>query len=100
MKASYLLPGDSAQALYDSIGNLPIIDYHCHLSPMEIYEDKPFDNIGEMWLRYDHYKWRLMRTAGIDEYYITGDASRCGGICRESSAVSLVAHGTFFVFRR
>lgn len=60
--------------MYNKICDLPIIDYHCHLSPKEIYEDVPFSNIGEMWLGHDHYKWRLMRTAGVDEYYITGDA--------------------------
>lgn len=64
-----------AEKLYLSAKEMPIIDYHCHLSPKEIFEDKPFSNIGEIWLGGDHYKWRLMRTAGIDEYYITGDAS-------------------------
>lgn len=64
----------SAKRLYAEVKDLPIIDYHCHLSPKEIYEDKPFENIGVMWLAGDHYKWRLMRCAGIDEKYITGDA--------------------------
>lgn len=54
--------------------DLPIVDYHCHLVAKEIYEDKVFDNLGEMWLAHDHYKWRAMRTFGIEEYYITGDA--------------------------
>lgn len=54
---------------------LPIIDYHCHLQPSEIAENKEFEDLGEMWLRGDHYKWRAMRTFGIDEKYITGDAS-------------------------
>lgn len=63
-----------AQKLYDAVKDLPIIDYHCHLSPKEIYEDKPFEDIGQMWLAGDHYKWRLMRAYGIDEKYITGDA--------------------------
>lgn len=75
MKDNYLLKTKKAREIYDSVKNLPVIDYHCHLSPKEIFEDKPFDNIGEMWLGADHYKWRLMRTAGIDEYYITGSAS-------------------------
>ena len=74
MNPQYLLNGKTACALYDSVQNLPIIDYHCHLSPREIYEDRPFENIGQMWLAGDHYKWRLMRTAGVDERYITGDA--------------------------
>ena len=55
--------------------NLPIIDYHCHLQPKEIAENKEFEDLGEMWLSGDHYKWRAMRTFGIDEKYITGDAS-------------------------
>lgn len=75
MKKNYLLENETAQKLYCAAAKMPIIDYHCHLSPKEIYEDLPFDNIGYMWLGGDHYKWRLMRTAGIDEYYITGEAS-------------------------
>ena len=54
--------------------HMPIIDYHCHLQPSEILEDKEFEDLGEMWLRGDHYKWRAMRTFGIDERYITGEA--------------------------
>lgn len=75
MKKNYLLENKTAQTLYEAVKSLPIVDYHCHLSPKEIYEDQPFDNIGQMWLAGDHYKWRLMRTAGIDEYFITGQAS-------------------------
>lgn len=55
--------------------HMPIIDYHCHLLPQEIFENKVFEDIGEMWLAHDHYKWRAMRTFGIDEKYITGTAS-------------------------
>lgn len=61
--------------LYEKVAALPVIDFHCHLSPREIYEDKPFSDIGELWLAADHYKWRLMRTAGVSEKFITGDAS-------------------------
>ena len=75
MDKNYMLRNDTSRSLYNSVKALPIVDYHCHLSPQEIYEDKPFDNIGEIWLAGDHYKWRLMRTAGIDEEYITGNAS-------------------------
>ncbi|MDR3264088.1 MAG: glucuronate isomerase [Clostridiales bacterium] len=64
-----------AERIYSAVKELPILDYHCHLSPSEIYNDKPFDNIGELWLSGDHYKWRLMRSAGIDEKFITGNAS-------------------------
>ncbi|MDE5548887.1 MAG: glucuronate isomerase, partial [Clostridia bacterium] len=73
-KVVNLLNTKYAKKIYDQVKDLPIIDYHCHLSPKEIYEDLPFGNIGEMWLAGDHYKWRLMRAFGIDEKYITGDA--------------------------
>ncbi len=71
----FLLNTETARKLYFGVAaDLPIIDYHCHVSPREIYEDKRFENITEIWLGGDHYKWRLMRSHGIDEYYITGDA--------------------------
>ncbi|MDE7216439.1 MAG: glucuronate isomerase [Clostridia bacterium] len=73
-KVVNLLKTKYAERLYKEVKDLPIVDYHCHLSPKEIYEDKPFSNIGEMWLGGDHYKWRLMRASKIDEKYITGDA--------------------------
>ncbi len=70
-----LLGSKRAEEIYAAVKDLPIIDYHCHLSPKEIYEDKPFEDIGEIWLAGDHYKWRLMRGYGVDEKYVTGDAS-------------------------
>lgn len=72
---NYLLNTKTAKELYAYASKMPIIDYHCHLSPQEIYEDKQFKNITELWLGGDHYKWRLMRSAGIDEEYITGKAN-------------------------
>lgn len=72
MKPDYLLSGDTAKALYASVAELPIYDYHCHLPPKAIYEDEVFENIGELWLGGDHYKWRLMREAGLPESLITG----------------------------
>ena len=54
---------------------MPIVDYHCHLSPQEIYEDKKYENITQVWLYGDHYKWRAMRSAGLDEKFMTGSAS-------------------------
>lgn len=70
-----LLDGDTAYELYSKYAkDQPIIDYHCHLNPQEIYEDKSFSNIGELWLAGDHYKWRAMRQNGIDENFITGSA--------------------------
>lgn len=76
MDDNFLLSNHTAIALYnDYAKDMPIIDYHCHLSPKEIYENKRFKNITEAWLYGDHYKWRAMRSNGIDEKYITGDAS-------------------------
>lgn len=69
------LSNPTAATLYGTVRDLPVYDYHCHLSPKEIYEDKQFDNISQLWLYGDHYKWRLMRQAGVDERLITGDAS-------------------------
>jgi glucuronate isomerase len=76
MDADFLLTTDTAKQLYhDVAAKCPIIDYHCHLSPREIAEDKRFSSITELWLGGDHYKWRLMRSFGVAERYITGDAS-------------------------
>lgn len=74
MKPELFLENETAKRIYAQVSALPIVDYHCHLSPKEIFEDRPFDNIAQMWLSGDHYKWRLMRAAGLDERYITGDA--------------------------
>ncbi len=75
MDQDFLLANDTAQKLYhDFAAKMPIIDYHCHINPREIAEDRKFDNITQVWLGGDHYKWRQMRSNGIDEYYITGDA--------------------------
>ena len=71
----FLLQNQSAQRLYhQQAKNLPIIDYHNHLSPQAIAEDQQFNDITQMWLEGDHYKWRAMRANGINEKYITGDA--------------------------
>ena len=72
----FLLYNKTSKKLYNRYAKaMPIIDYHCHLSPKEIYEDKTYENLAEVWLDGDHYKWRAMRTFGIDEEYITGNAS-------------------------
>ena len=72
----FLLQTDFAKTLYHNYAkSLPIIDYHNHLSPQHIAEDTQFDNITQVWLAGDHYKWRAMRAFGISEKYITGDAS-------------------------
>ncbi len=76
MDKDFLLNTETARVLFHEVAEKsPIIDYHCHLSPREIYEDIRYDNITQVWLGGDHYKWRLMRSAGVPEKYITGDAS-------------------------
>lgn len=75
MDENFLLRNETAIKLYhDYAKEMPIIDYHCHLSPKEIAENKRYRNITEIWLGGDHYKWKAMRSNGIDEKYITGDA--------------------------
>ena len=76
MDNDFLLSTDMAKTLYhDYAEKMPILDYHCHINPQEIAEDRKFDNITQVWLGGDHYKWRQMRSNGIDETYITGSAS-------------------------
>ncbi|MDR2562590.1 MAG: glucuronate isomerase [Prevotellaceae bacterium] len=76
LDSDFVLQSETAKKLYhEHAKSLPIIDYHCHLDPKMIAEDYRFDNLGELWLGGDHYKWRAMRTNGIDEKYITGEAS-------------------------
>ena len=76
MDEDFLLTTETAKNLYHNYAEkLPIIDYHCHLSPQEIYEDVRYENITQVWLGADHYKWRQMRSNGVEEKYITGDAS-------------------------
>ncbi len=70
-----LLKGDASKEIYQEIKNLPIIDYHCHLDQHKIKVDSTFEDIGQLWLAGDHYKWRAMRMAGVPEEYITGNAS-------------------------
>jgi Glucuronate isomerase len=75
MDENFLLSTDTAQKLYHEYAEpMPIVDYHCHLSPREIYEDLKYETITQVWLGGDHYKWRQMRSNGIEEYYITGNA--------------------------
>ena len=72
----FLLTTEAARRLYhDHAEKMPIFDYHCHLNPAEIYENKQFSDIGEAWLAGDHYKWRVMRANAVPEEYVTGSAS-------------------------
>ena len=76
MGKNFLLNNETAKILYHTYAaKLPIIDYHCHVPPKDIAEDKQYTNLTELWLGGDHYKWRAIRSAGIDEKYITGVAS-------------------------
>jgi glucuronate isomerase len=71
---NFLLQGKTAQQLYHEYAkDMPVIDYHCHLPPEQIAADHRFDNLTQVWLYGDHYKWRAMRTNGVDESYCTGN---------------------------
>lgn len=72
---NFMLNSCLSKKLYTYAKDMPIYDYHCHLDPKEIYLDEEFSNISEIWLKFDHYKWRVMRANGIDEKYITGNSS-------------------------
>ena len=76
MDKDFLLSTDMAKTLYhDYAAQVPVLDYHCHINPQEIAENRKFENITQVWLGGDHYKWRQMRSNGVEEKYITGDAS-------------------------
>lgn len=76
MDKDFLLETETAKKLFHNYAEVtPILDYHCHINPREIAEDRKFDNITQVWLGGDHYKWRQMRSNGVEEKYITGDAS-------------------------
>ncbi|HZG86676.1 glucuronate isomerase [Paenibacillus sp.] len=76
MDENFMLQSETAETLYHEYAkSMPIIDYHCHLSPQEIFENKQYKNITEVWLYGDHYKWRAMRSNGVEERLCTGDAS-------------------------
>ena len=76
MDKDFLLSTETSKKLFHEYAEtMPIVDYHCHINPQEIAEDRKFENITQVWLGGDHYKWRQMRSNGVDEYYITGGAS-------------------------
>lgn len=76
MDKDFLLDTDAAKKLFHEFAeNMPICDYHCHLNPKEIFENKSPESITELWLSGDHYKWRAMRSCGVEEKYCTGDAT-------------------------
>jgi glucuronate isomerase len=76
IEEDFLLQNNFAKTLYhEYVKDLPIIDYHCHLSPKDIADNRKFENLTKIWLEGDHYKWRAMRTLGVSEKFITGDAA-------------------------
>lgn len=76
MDEDFLLSNEVSKTLYHQYAkNAPIFDYHCHLNPKDIAEDRQFKNLAEIWLEGDHYKWRALRSAGVEEKFITGDAT-------------------------
>ena len=102
MDDNFMLNNETATKLFnDYAKDMPIFDYHCHLSPQMMYEDKPFENITQIFLGGDHYKWRYMRSNGIDESYITFVILRllidqvkdtlCTGKCHDDG-VKLLCH--------
>lgn len=99
MDKDFLLETETAKHLFhDYAENLPLVDYHCHISPKEIYEDRRFDNLAEIWLGGenpdgsffgDHYKWRLMRSNGVSEKFVTGDADNKDRIKKYAEALEM-----------
>jgi len=88
MDKDFLLETETAKTLYHEFAEkTPILDYHCHINPKEIAEDRKFENITQVWLGGDHYKWRFMRSCGIDEKYITGNASDYDKFCKWAECI-------------
>ena len=86
---NFLLSTDTAKILYHQYAKpMPIVDYHCHISPAEIAQDRQFQNLTQLWLEGDHYKWRLLRANGIPEEEITGtDATDYEKFCLWASVL-------------
>lgn len=83
MDENFLLESETARELYHACAEkIPILDYHCHIDPREIAEDKRFENMSRIWLAGDHYKWRQMRSNGVEEAYITGEAPDYEKFCQ------------------
>lgn len=90
LSENFLLATVAAQTLYrDYAAKQPIIDYRCHIDPREIYEDRQFDDLAQLWLGGDHYKWRLLRAKGVEEKYITGDGDGWEKFRRFAAALPL-----------
>ncbi|MGL4491295.1 MAG: glucuronate isomerase, partial [Tannerellaceae bacterium] len=88
MGDNFMLHNDAAEHLYHShAANMPIVDFHCHLDPKQIAENKRFGDMTEIWLGGDHYKWRAMRANGVDESFITGDKPAFDKFCKWAETV-------------
>ena len=95
--ASFLLDNPTAEILYHAtVKDLPVLDYHNHLSPYDIAADRQFANLTDIWLRGDHYKWRAMRAAGVPESFITGEASDAEKFGKWAEAVPLALRNPLF----
>jgi len=110
MGKDFLLENETAKKLFhEHAAKMPIIDYHCHINPQQIAENHAFKNIAEAWLGGDHYKWRMIRSNGVAETYITGkestDRRKIPKVCRSfaagdrESALSLDAPRVAALFR-
>ena len=94
MDKDFLLSNETAKVLYhDYAAKMPILDYHCHINPQEIWEDRKFENITQVWLGGDHYKWRVMRGNGVEEKYITSGTWGCRCTWAELLRTSGTSHG-------
>ena len=101
MDEDFLLSTETAKELFESCAkNLPIIDYHCHLSPKEIWEDAKYENVGQLFLKGDHYKWKIMRACGIAEDYVTGGKSDYEKFEAFASVLHLAIGNQLAAFRR
>lgn len=94
----YLISNSVGLELWQYASELPIVDYHCHIDPREIFEDRPFGSITALWLGGDHYKWRLMRTAGVPEEFITGDAPEREKFRRFAEVLPLAAGNPLYAW--
>lgn len=94
----FLLTSQESKEIYAAVRDLPILDYHCHLSPKEIYENVTFSSLGEAWLGGDHYKWRVMRAMGVPERLVTGDASYSEKLRAFASVMPMLAGNPLYHF--
>lgn len=91
MDESFLLDTQTAKTIFEKgAKDVPIFDWHCHLSPKEIYENETPADIAQLWLGGDHYKWRAMRNCGVDEKYITGDSTGYEKFCEYARIMPLL----------